>query len=131
MKKSFWKQKTGKSMADWARRIGVSREAVRVRFDKLLSLPDSEQIFSHMKQTGEYDYRSFPRKTHTSKHIRATGMTLLQLARHHRTYENNVVDWRQKAPHLTYEQWQARRPNIRMRRISIAQTLTTRQGEKV
>ena len=126
MKKSFWKQKTGKSMSDWGRLLGVSRESIRVRFNKLLALPEGEQIFADMKKTGDYDYRSLSRKTHTSKHIRATGMTLIQLAQHHHTYENNVIAWRKKAPHMTFEQWQASRPNTRA-----CYHHTVNKGEKV
>ena len=102
-----WEQLTGKSSPEWARLIGVSREAMRRRLDKILASPDSEQIFGKMKDTGVYDYWSIHTKTRLSKNLKATGMTLQLMIKYYDTSEGNVIHWRLKAPELSFEQWEA------------------------
>lgn len=48
----IYKKLTGKSIVEWAREQGLSREAVRQRFTRLQQLPDRDEIFAQMRTTG-------------------------------------------------------------------------------
>jgi len=54
-KPSLWEIRTGKPLQSWAEQLGVSREAVRMKFAKAQkTLTDSEQVFEHMRLNGEW-----------------------------------------------------------------------------
>ena len=54
-KPTVWEIKTGKTLQSWAEQLGVTREAVRMKFLKAQkTLTDSEQVFEQMRSNGEW-----------------------------------------------------------------------------